>query len=262
MMASVVEVTRERERLLTFWGSRNLREWQFAASMILLQGCLVSVLPMAMRAKSDQIEDMIWLIPFLMTIWLILSLRDVFLRRRDRFAFERLQEQLVFRMETPTNLHTPSLYFQTLFPVAMISAVLLILSLGMARSAEYESSAVIVRLLFGGLCGFLLILFYVHDLWVAFKVFRERPMERLTVYDRGLLWGTGEKGCNVYVPWPLIKRAAWSCGTYQDSKTLMIWMPEANWEWRIHFKKIRAEEWERMLGMIGERVEVVREGNG
>lgn len=258
-MASVVVEKGESARVLSFGRSLNLWEWRFTVFNVLFWGVLVSVLPMAMGASPAQVADPIWMFLPVIAIWLIMSLREIVQRRQDRFSFERLQKQLVIEMEIPTQTRTPSVCSQTIFSVVMISEILAILFLGMARSAEYEISAVIGRLLFGGVCGFLLIFSYAYSLWMAYRTFQTEPMEGLTLYNRGLLWGTGNEGWNLYVPWPLIERVSWNCGTNEDSKSLTIRMRKVNGKTEIPFRKIRDEDWEKLLGVIGKRVEVVAE---
>jgi hypothetical protein len=100
---------------------------------------------------------------------------------------------------------------------------------------------------------------------IVLSFFRPANKAELVILDQGLLstnrgpeWF--EKLPNEFYPWSCIERVVVEPGSLWRDRTLQIDVDRWPWYRTIRFAKIRDEDWKRMLGMIGERVEVVRKG--
>jgi len=96
---------------------------------------------------------------------------------------------------------------------------------------------------------------------IVMSFFRPAKKEEVIITRHGIMWANRDPDWsgmfpNEFFPWSCIERVVVFNGDLWRDKKLQIDVDRWPWYRKIRFAKIRDEDWNRMLGMIGERVKV------
>lgn len=272
-MASVAEVTREQERPLAFMsgGRLGFDFWRLPIHVFLLIGA-IGLLPLAHRNQKDGVPFEYLGIQAILLGWItFVTIRSIRRNRRDYHLFVKCQggidssgieKNRFFTGKEQSSRLNGGIRSEVIQVVGMPILIWQIYRFEMRISGAINLNNWTIAAMIGFACVWLLSI-----IQLVTSFYRGSTKEEVVVLDQGLFFSNQgpkwfETFPNEFLPWSNIRRVVASGHERSWDKTLDVEGDRWPWYRTIQFAGIRDEDWERMLGVIGERVAVVREGNG